>query len=161
MYYHQTLTDPNNKAASYPQSVGGSSWQSEPQDQYLIRYSDILLMAAELELETNPANAQTYFDMVRDRAFEDVNHRIPVSKAAIFDERGFEFVFEGIRYYDVLRQGLTRAKEMLDVHNEIIWNGKQEAVKNINFPLNKAGLLRIPESQILISEGLLIQNPGW
>jgi hypothetical protein len=158
--YH-TLTDPENKASSYPQSIGGSSWQSESQDQYLIRYSDILLMAAELELETNPANAQKYLDMVRDRAFEDVKHRIPATKASVFDERGFEFVFEGIRYYDVLRQGLTRAKEILDVHNEMVWNGKQEAVKTINFPLDKAGLLRIPESQILISEGMLIQNTGW
>jgi hypothetical protein len=158
---YQTLTAPDNKASSYPQSIGGSSWQSEPQDLYLLRYSDILLMAAELELDENQAKAQTYLDMVRDRAFESTTHRVVATKESIFAERGYEFVFEGIRYYDILRQGLTRAKEILDVKNEIVWNGRQQAYKNIDFSLEKAGLLRIPESQILISEGMLLQNPGW
>jgi len=158
---YQTLTDPNNITSSYPQAVGGSAWTSEPQDLYLMRYSDILLMAAELELDTNPANSQKYLDMVRDRAFEDTNHRILATKESILDERALEFVFEGIRYYDVLRQGLTKAKEILDVHGATFLNGKQQATKDIIFPLEKAGLLRIPESQILISEGMLIQNPGW
>jgi hypothetical protein len=158
---YQTLTDPNNKASSYPQSIGGTNWQAESQDLFLIRYSDILLMAAELELDSNPSNAQKYLDMVRDRAFEDTNHHVTATKESIFNERGYEFVFEGIRYFDVLRQGLTRAKEILDVKNDIVWNGKQQAFKNIDFPLIKAGLLRIPESEILISEGMLVQNPGW
>ncbi|GHU58676.1 hypothetical protein FACS189411_14480 [Bacteroidia bacterium] len=158
---YQTLTDPNNITSSYPQSIGGSSWQAEAQDLFLIRYSDILLMAAELELESNPANSQKYLDLVRNRAFGDTNHTVTATKESIFNERGYEFVFEGIRYYDVLRQGLTRAKEILDVKNDIVLNGKQQAVKNIDFPLIKAGLLRIPESEILISEGMLIQNPGW
>lgn len=126
-----------------------------------MRYSDILLMAAELELDTDLARAQRYLDQVRDRAFGDTDHRVPATQASVFDERGYEFVFEGIRYYDVLRQGLQRAKEILDVKNEIVWNGKQQAVKTINFPIEKQGLLRIPESQLVISEGQLIQNPGW
>lgn len=158
---YQTLTDPSDKTRSYPQSVGGSSWTNDPQDLYLMRYSDILLMAAELELDTDRAQAQRYLDQVRDRAFRDTDHRVPATKESIFDERGYEFVFEGIRYYDVLRQGLQRAKEILDVTNEIVWNGKQQAVKTIDFPIEKQGLLRIPESQLLISEGQLIQNPGW
>ncbi|MDR0973347.1 MAG: RagB/SusD family nutrient uptake outer membrane protein [Prevotellaceae bacterium] len=158
---YQTLTDPNDKTRSYPQTVGGSSWQSEPQDAILMRYSDVLLMAAELELETNQAKSQTYLNMVRDRAFEDTDHRVTATAQSIFDERGFEFVFEGIRYYDVLRQGLTKAKEILDVTNAPVLNGGQPGVKNINFSLEKAGLLRIPQSQILISEGMLVQNPGW
>ena len=158
---YQTLTDPNDLTGSYPQAIGGSAWTDEPQDLILMRYSDVLLMAAELELDTDAAKAQQYLDMVRDRAFCDQNHRVPVSQEAIFKERGYEFVFEGIRYYDVLRQGLQRAKEILDVKNEPVLNGKQPAVKNIDFPIEKEGLLRIPESQISISEGMLIQNPGW
>jgi hypothetical protein len=158
---YQTLTDPNNKASSYPQALGGTNWQREPQDLVYLRYADILLMASELQLESNHSKAQSYLDMVRDRAFEDTNHRIQATKESIFNERGFEFVFEGIRYFDVLRQGLTRAKEILDVDNDIVWNGKQQAYKSIDFPLIKEGLLRIPESQILISEGMLVQNPGW
>lgn len=158
---YQTLTDPNDLTGSYPQAIGGSAWTDEPQDLILMRYSDVLLMAAELELDTDAAKAQQYLDMVRDRAFCDQSHRVPVSQEAIFKERGYEFVFEGIRYYDVLRQGLQRAKEILDVKNEPVLNGKQPAVKNIDFPIEKEGLLRIPESQISISEGMLIQNPGW
>lgn len=158
---YQTQTDPNNKTGSYPQTSGGNSWQAEEQDLVLMRYSDILLMAAELQLESNQSKAQAYLDMVRDRAFEDTNHRVTATKESIFNERGFEFVFEGIRYFDVLRQGLAKAKEILDVKNDIVWNGKQQAYKNIDFPLIKEGLLRIPESQITISEGMLVQNPGW
>ncbi len=158
---YQTLTSPANPTSSYPQYVGGSSWQSDPQDLILIRYADILLMAAELQLDSNQGKAQQYLDLVRDRAFEDTDHRVTATKESIFDERGYEFVFEGIRYWDVLRQGLARAKQIIDVTNDVVLNGKQETLKSIDFPIEKAGLLRIPQSQILISEGMLVQNAGW
>ncbi|MEO4797228.1 RagB/SusD family nutrient uptake outer membrane protein [Bacteroides uniformis] len=158
---YQVLTDPDDPTSSYPLSIGASGARKDPQDQILMRYSDILLMAAELELETNIGNSQKYLDEVRDRAFGDKDHRIAATAQSIFDERGYEFVFEGIRYYDVLRQGLTKAKEILDVKDAPVLNGKNPALKNIEFSIEKAGLLRIPEDQIRISEGKLVQNPGW
>jgi hypothetical protein len=120
----------------------------------------LLLSSSRPELESNPANLQKYPDAVRDRAFEGSNHSVADTKESVFDERGFEFVFEGIGYYHLLRRVLARAKETPDVHNEIVWNGRRDAVKNNNFAPEKAGLLRIRESRILISGGLLIQNPG-
>ncbi|MGE4586206.1 MAG: RagB/SusD family nutrient uptake outer membrane protein [Mangrovibacterium sp.] len=158
---YMTLTSEADPTVSDPEANGASSWMYGYQDQIIMRYADVLLMAAELELNSHAEKSQAYFDLVRDRAFGDEDHRIAVTQDAIFNERGFEFVFEGIRYYDVLRQGLQQAKEILDVRNAVVWNGRHEVTKNIDFPLEKQGLLRIPQSEIELSEGLLIQNPGW
>ena len=100
--------------------------------------------------------------MVRDRAFEDTDHELSsVTKQDILDERAREFVFEGIRYHDVLRQGVAKAKTILDVKNDLTWNNGKEEYKNIDWPVEKQGLFMIPYSDVSLSNGKLIQNPGW
>jgi len=76
----------------------------------IIRFSDVLLMAAEAILRSGGAvaDAQTYFDMVRDRAFGNTaNRKTLVAGAAgldlIYAERRFEFALEGVRYWDLVR----------------------------------------------------------
>jgi hypothetical protein len=75
-----------------------------------IRFADILLMAAEANVATNAAKAQGYLDRVRDRAFGDNLHRIPVTKQAIWDERRLEFAMEGEYFYDLVRTGQAATK---------------------------------------------------
>ncbi len=131
---------------------------SQDQDFFVIRYSDVLLMAAEL----GSANAQTYFDQVRRRAYQEAFTPLAVSKANILRERKFEFAFEGIRYWDLLRQGLDVAANSL-VLTENVLSGTapdQVIVSRENFMATK-GFMQIPSNQITRSSGLLVQNEGW
>ena len=60
-------------------------------------------------------NAQQYFNMVRERAFKDKDGNTSplytekqATKENIMRERQFEFAFEGINYYDLLRSSSVR-----------------------------------------------------
>lgn len=74
-----------------------------------IRYSDVLLMAAEANLlASSPVNdPQALLDMVRDRAFGDTDHRIPATLENILQERRLELAGEGHRFFDQVRTGQT------------------------------------------------------
>jgi len=70
----------------------------------LIRYADVLLMAAEANNRAtapNDSKAQTYLNLVRQRAFKDNLHNITLTgtalKQAIWNERRLEFAGEGLR----------------------------------------------------------------
>lgn len=159
---YQNLTSPTDPTKGYPQYLGSSNKNANPQDLIIMRYADILLMAAELNLDTNPTLALDYVNQVRNRAFENTEHTLAsVSKQDILDERAREFVFEALRYHDVVRQGLTTAKSILDVKGEPVLNGKNPGTKTIDWPIEKQGWFMIPYSDVSLSNGLLIQNPGW
>ncbi len=140
-------------------SLGGD-FQIDNFDNYaVIRFADVLLMGAELNLMTDLATAQQDYNAVRDRAFAgDVSHRKTLTQDAggmslIMNERRLELAFEGQRYWDLLRQGLAAAKAAIDNPT-----GDQF---NVSFPTATRGLFEIPESQISLSNGTLKQNPGW
>ncbi len=123
------------------------------QDDILIRFSDVLLMAAEL----GAPNAQTYFDDVRSRAGLGSK---PVNLDNIKAERRHEFAFEGLRYFDLLRWGI--AKESIEAANGLaITNAGVETTYNVTFPSATGGFLPIPQSEITLSNGVLEQTPGW
>ncbi|HKJ41866.1 MAG TPA: RagB/SusD family nutrient uptake outer membrane protein [Sunxiuqinia sp.] len=125
------------------------------QDYVVMRYADVLLMAAEL----GSSSAQDYFDEVRARAGLDSK---PVNEANIMDERHFEFAFEGIRYWDLLRQGLETAANTIAT-SQTVQNGGVDATKQIkksNIMATK-GFLMIPQTQVSLSDGVLVQNDGW
>jgi hypothetical protein len=74
----------------------------------VIRYSDVLLMAAEAILRSsgNVANAQSNFDQVTHRAYGPT-YTETVTLAGIYRERRLEFALEGIRYWDLVRTQTT------------------------------------------------------
>jgi hypothetical protein len=109
-------------------------------NQRIIRYSDVLLMAAEANVATNPAKAQAYLDRVRDRAFGDAAHRVTATKQAIWNERRLELAMEGDRLFDLIRTG-------------------QAASKISGFVVGKNEVFPIPQREIDISR--LTQNPNW
>jgi hypothetical protein len=128
------------------------------QDYVAIRYSDVLLMAAEL----GSTNAQGYFDEVRQRALKASFASIPVTQENIMKERRLEFALEGIRYWDLLRQGITAAAAAIAETTQVK-NGGIETTKTIvasKIETTK-GLQQIPNDQINLSNNLLIQNTGW
>ncbi len=87
----------------------GTNWR-------LIRYADVLLMAAEASYRAGDAGqAQTYLNRVRERS--ELDEIFPTGEAlfqAIVDERELELAFEGFRFIDLVRWGLA-AEELGDL----------------------------------------------
>ncbi|KJF43957.1 RagB/SusD family nutrient uptake outer membrane protein [Draconibacterium sediminis] len=130
---------------------------SQDQDYILIRYADVLLMAAEL----GASNALDYFNQVHTRAgLEAVS---AVAASDIMTERKFEFAFEGIRYWDLLRTGLDNAASVIAGASQTVVSGGVEDQVTYDAAKFKAtkGFMQIPNTQITLSNRTLTQNPGW
>lgn len=118
----------------------------------IIRYADILLMAAEtLNENGNPAQALIYLNMVRERARGGLSilpDRTETNKESlrqlIWKERRAELAFEDIRYYDLKRQGRM-----------------EQILSPLGFTSGKNELLPIPQQEIDLSEGKMEQNQNW
>ncbi len=113
----------------------------------IIRYADVLLMAAEAfnkSTAPNDTKAQTYLNLVRRRAFGDNLHDISATGAALYqailNERRLELAMEGDRFFDLVRTG-------------------QAASKITGFVAGKHEVFPIPQAEIDISG--LAQNPGY
>ncbi len=119
----------------------------------LIRYADVLLMAAEALNENNkPGEALVYLNLVRHRARQGNNVILPditttnqlELRDIIFNERRSELSMEGWRFWDLVRTGRV-AQEL----------------GPLGFISGKHELLPVPQSEIDISQGSLVQNPNW
>ncbi|MCS3796490.1 RagB/SusD family nutrient uptake outer membrane protein [Niastella sp. OAS944] len=153
---YSPMSDSTGK--SLAEKLGGANFQiGQYQDYVSIRYADVLLMAAEL----GSANAQKYFDDVRKRAFGASNSK-PVNQANLMAERRLEFAGEGIRYWDLLRQGVNVAAAAIS-ESVTVQNGGANATKTIlsSKITETKGLSQIPYTQITLSNNVLQQNAGW
>ena len=127
------------------------------QDLVLIRFADVLLMAAELNLGT--AKAQSFLDRVRAR----VNlPSVPATLDNIKAARRFELAFEGVRFYDLLRwhdadRVLNENQKDIDIYR----SRTETVTKTITYRPETNGFLQIPLSEIELSKGVLTANPGW
>lgn len=115
----------------------GTNWR-------LLRYADVLLMAAEANYRAgNESKARTYLNMVRSRSGLA---NVTASGNALFDaivrERQLELAFEGVRFIDLVRWGLAT-----------------QELGTLGYQQNKHALLPIP-SQDIRTAGLE-QNPGY
>ncbi|KAB7727260.1 RagB/SusD family nutrient uptake outer membrane protein [Rudanella paleaurantiibacter] len=142
----------------------------------IIRYADVLLMAAEADLRINgtpSAQAVEYYNQVRRRAFGQ-NPRTPsptvdvatFSVQDIMDERSRELCFEGVRRADLLRWGMLQ-QAMQRIQADVAANAPSTfqtaasvAANNLvqNFP--RHALLPIPATEIDRAPAIT-QNPGW
>ncbi|MHB1179837.1 MAG: RagB/SusD family nutrient uptake outer membrane protein [Daejeonella sp.] len=120
----------------------------------IIRYADILLIAAEALNEVDPSNNEkyTWINRIRERARNGVATDLPdlvgLSKddfrIAVLEERRFELAFEGERAWDLKRRGMFLKK--------LRAQGKNVQDYMLLFP--------IPDTQIKLNKNL-VQNPGW
>lgn len=119
----------------------------------LIRYADVLLMAAEaLNENDNPGQALTYLNQVRERARQGDPSILPditetdktTLRNLIIEERRVELALEGHRFWDLIRT--EKASEVLGPYGFV--TGKHE-------------FLPIPQSEIDLSQGALTQNDNW
>lgn len=150
----------NAEGQSIAQDVyGGVSFMiSQFQDYFSIRYSDVLLMAAELE----SPNALDYLNQVQSRAGATL--ATEVTKDIIFEERKWEFAFEGMRYWDLLRYDANQqyAADQISYSGTVVTGGVEETkvINGANLQAKK-GLFMLPTDQITLSSGVLVQNTGW
>ncbi len=121
----------------------GSSDMNFNNNVRVFRYSETLLNAAELTLRTNGtvADAQSYFDAVRNRAYKGSAPAVTVSLDLLLQERRLEFVGEGHRFWDLVRYG--KAESVLGSRG---------------YTANKKHI-PIPSSEIDKAGGTLTQNP--
>lgn len=142
----------NKKAYTTPsyrtqQSVGGNHWFNVK----IIRYGDVILMAAEAANELgNTGKAAGYVNQIRTRArgtnaglLPNISGDQATLRTAIKHERRIELALEGERFYDLVRWG--------DASSVLGGLGYQD--KNKYYPL--------PQTAIDQSGGVLIQNPNY
>ena len=127
--------------------------ENNTQDLVVIRFADVLLMGAEL----GSAHAQEYLDQVRKRVGLP---SVPVTLDNIKKERRYELAFEGVRYYDLLRWG-DAEKEINKIVDVPARTMNVPIKVTVKFRPETGGFLPIPENEILLSNGVLVQNPGW
>jgi len=132
------------------------------QDFFVIRYSDVLLMAAEL----GSPNAVNYYNQVHHRADPSATPAASVTKADILAERRLEFAGEGLRYWDVLRQGVDVAASTIAANTTTSYiqdgTANPPSASKLQASIKATrGLQQIPNDQITLSSGTLKQNAGW
>lgn len=150
----------------------------------LLRYADVLLMAAEAEVEVGSLEkARGYVNQVRQRAanvagFVTTTGGQPAAKytinpypataflaqetarAAVRFERKLELSGEGVRFFDLVRWNVAAAtiNSFLTYERPKLSNGYSGAT----FVAGKSEYLPIPQQQIdLQSRAILKQNPGY
>ena len=167
------FTDGTSMPAAETTVDGGNMQTNQDQNWILIRYADVLLMAAEL----GSANAMQYFNQVRDRAYGAGVHDITTAptREQIWNERRLEFMGEGVRYFDLRRQGLdvfvaaqmgqANANGQTSGNPITIYNNKVPTTISSTYVENnirtKRGFFQIPNSQITLSGHVYKQNAGW
>ena len=139
-----------NQKAWTPGTTPLASWDHNVR---MLRYADVLLMAAEALNENGKANeALSYLNQVRERArggnpsiLPDITETDQAAlRQLIWEERRLELALEQHRFFDLVRTGQAEA-----------------VLGPLGFVAGKHELFPIPQSEIDLSEGTLSQNPGW
>jgi hypothetical protein len=170
----------------------GSSWTNgfTANNYHLIRYADVLLMAAEAEIQGGGtvAQAMAYVNQIRTRASNPAGFVGPANNAglvsptkyqiglytastftaanamtAIMFERKIELAMEGHRFSDLVRWGTAKAE--LDAYAKAETAQGYLSMGGVTFTTGKSEYLPIPQAQIDKSvkagKSVLTQNPGY
>lgn len=144
---------------------GDTGWQNDNlmatgniHDLVLIRFADVLLMQSELKEDVSGINR------VRERAGLD-----PIgsySLEALQNERRWELAFEGVRWNDIRRWHIAAAALEKQTNQPVYYLGS--SAKNTPHAGGyaarynaTAGFFKIPETEVSLSNGGLVQNEGW
>ena len=85
-----------------------------------------------------------------------------VTEASIRNERMLEFAFEGLRYWDLLRRGVSEAAAEIAEIRTLLSGGSEDVVTiESERIVTTRGLSQIPNNQITLSNNVLKQNAGW
>ncbi|MDF1698636.1 MAG: RagB/SusD family nutrient uptake outer membrane protein [Saprospiraceae bacterium] len=157
----------------------GSSWTPgyTAVNYNIIRFSDVMLMAAEAEIESNGdlGRANDLINDIRQRAANSLIEDSPASynvglygafsgqadaRAALRMERKLELSGEGHRMYDLVRWG--EAATALNLYLSIDGPQLNAPFAGASFDAGTDEYLPIPQDEIdLLGSDVLIQNPGY
>ena len=129
-----------------------------------LRFADVLLMHSELTDGKAIYKGKSGLNAVRQRAgLPDISYSLDALKK----ERRYELCFEAVRWNDIRRWG--------DI-DELIKNQEGNPILNQGKPGNyewskkypyktryeqTGGFFKIPESEVVLTKGVIEQNPGW
>jgi hypothetical protein len=154
------------KYIRFPGAEANSNGTNTSLNYMLMRYAEVLLIAAEALTEVNSgptAEALDYVNQVRGRArnWAGTITSFPADVAAgmskddfidlVLEERRFELAFEFKRWYDIKRRQL----------GDKVFKGPNSLEPHGNFDSNRDYLFPIPGSEIDINPNLLPQNAGY
>ena len=119
---------------------------TSPVNYKVIRYADVLLMAAEANARkssSDESKAKTYLNLVRKRVnLSDITTSGQTLVSDIWNERRLELACEGHRYFDLVRT-------------------KQAATTLLGFVTGKHELFPVPQVEIDLAGGNWNQNSGY
>jgi len=143
-----TLANPRYNYKAYQSSIA-ESWNNVKDETAknlrILKYSDILLIRAEAAYHIgNTTEARDRVNEIRGRVGLDALAGITLQE--IYNERRWEMAMEHDRWFDLIRTGQAQAAMAAD--GKTFVPGKHEV-----FP--------IPDPQIVLSGGRLIQNNGY
>lgn len=135
-----------NQKSYVPSGQIGNCSEGSEQNIRVMRFAEILLMNAEAANELNNPQAYTSLNRVRNRA--GLPSLSGLSQAqlrdAIWKERRSEFAMESDRFLDLVRQGNAAT-----------------VLGPLGFQAGKNEVFPIPSESISLSNGVLVQNPGY
>jgi hypothetical protein len=177
-----------SKAEETANQVDKSSWTPgyTAHNVYLIRFADVLLMAAECEVEQgtpNLVNAATHINRIRTRAanaagfvmnlagsapaanYVIANYPAFASQAAARDayrmERKLELSGEGHRFFDLVRWGVAAT----ELNGYLAYERTKVSSSpfiGASFTSGKSEYQPIPQTEIdILGKSVLTQNPGY
>lgn len=131
----------------------------------LMRYAEVLLIAAEALAEVSGPNAEAvdYVNQIRERARnwpveqstfpEDVSEGLNKEDFInlVLEERRLELAFEYKRWYDIKRRNLGVE----------VFTGPNSLEQHANFDPARDYLMPLPRRDIDLNQNLLPQNPGY
>ena len=162
------------------------SWQAFAMNDYVFRYTDVMLMRAEALIELDRLEeARLIINDIRDRAAHSVEKHIDYAKdfceialypASWFSdkakarqclrwERRLEMAMESSRYFDLRRWGI--ASETLNKYFSLEQKSQYgdvkygEYLKDAHYTPGKNEFYPIPYNQLYYVPGLYVQNQGY
>ena len=163
-----------------------SPWQAFDMNDYVFRYTDVMLMRAEALIETGKlAEARTIINDIRQRAKNSVAKHIQyaadqceislypetyfqdkeTARKCLRWERRLEMAMENSRYFDLRRWGIASKtlnayfeKEMNDVYEGQTY---AQYLKDAHYTPGKNEFYPVPYNQMYYVPGLYTQNKGY
>ena len=162
------------------------SWQAFAMNDYVFRYTDVMLMRAEALIELGQLEeARSIVNDIRQRAANSIDKHIGYAKdyceIALYSstdfsdkdkarirlrwERRLEMAMESSRYFDLRRWGV--ASSVLNVYFEKEKNSSYDGVKygqyyqDAHYTAGKNEFYPIPYNQLYYVPGLYVQNKGY
>ena len=161
-------------------------WQAFAMNDYVLRYTDVMLMRAEALIETGQLEeARTIINDIRQRAKNSVAKHIAYAadqceislySASDFDtkekarlrlqwERRLELAMENGRYFDLRRWGIASQtlNRFFEKEKDVVYEGQTYAqyYKDAHFTPAKNEYLPLPYNQLYYVPGLYDQNKGY